>query len=75
MKYGALLYYNLNIATKDFQCYTDVLNIEFRIILPGFQSQSLTRSATLDMKLNLPETQLPYLLNGKNTHLFFLGSN
>lgn len=51
-----------SFAVRGFQYCTAVLNTDFRIIFPGSKSQSLlTSSVTLDMELNLPKPQFPYL--------------
>lgn len=50
------------LCHEGFQYCTAVLNTDFRIIFPGSKSQSLrTSSVTLDMELNLPKPQFPYL--------------
>lgn len=50
------------LTMKGFQSYTAVLNVDFRIIFPGFRYQPQPPSSvTLGAGLNLPEPPSLYL--------------
>lgn len=50
-----------SFAMRNSQYCTAVLNTDFRILFPAKSQSLLTSSVTLDMELNLPKSQFPYL--------------